>query len=223
MATKPDLLKYNTTHTPYFNSEGVQVPSVTTVLKILNKESLKKWANIMGFKRRKIEDILEESSVIGTAVHTIIYAFMMKKHYIWTSPRLHKSFILRYLNSFISWKQKHEVEPIFMEKQLVSQLFGGTVDFYGLVDGKKTIMDFKTSKGCYSSMFLQLAAYCMMLEELGYEVEQVAIINVHEKGTKEKFIDRTELERYIKVFKVLIVLFHEWYDLNEELGWGSVL
>jgi hypothetical protein len=129
-----------------------------------------------------------------------------------------------YLNSFFDWLKKHkEIKPIFMEKKLISERYGGTVDFYGMVDGKATILDFKTSKTFYSSMFLQLAAYCIMLEEQGYPVEQVGIIIINNKGYDEKFISREILEKYIRVYKLLVELFHGWYDLNIDQGWGDIL
>jgi predicted RecB family nuclease len=110
-----------------------------------------------------------------------------------------------------------------MEKKLVSARFGGTVDFYGKVDGQYTILDFKTSKQAYSSMFLQLAGYCYMLEQQGLQVDQVAIINVNIDKYKERFISREDLQPYIETFIMLVVLFHKWHDLNASDGWGSIL
>jgi hypothetical protein len=216
-------MKYSA-HSTYFNKEKIEVPSVTTVLKILNKPFLQKWANIMGFKRKNIDDILENSAIIGTMVHQIIEAYLMKKHYIFIPTRKHsREIAMSYLNSFIEWKTTHNVEPIFMEKKFSSEKFGGTVDFYGIVDGKHTILDFKTSKKPYSSMFLQLAAYCIMLEENDYKVEQLAIIIVNEHGYNEKFIQREQLEPYMRVFRSLAQVFHDWYSLNIEDGWGDIL
>lgn len=216
-------MKYSA-HSTYFNDESVEVPSVTTILKILNKPFLQKWANIMGFKRQKIEDILEKSSIIGTMVHKIIEAYLMNKQYVHI-PLKHQTreLAMCYLNSFIEWKQTHNVEPEFMEKKLSSKKFGGTVDYYGMVDGKHTILDFKTSKKPYSSMFLQLAAYCIMLEEQGYKVEQAAIIIVNDSGYNEKFISREDLEEYITVFVQIVEVFHLWYEINLKNGWGNIL
>jgi predicted RecB family nuclease len=216
-------VKYSA-HSTYYNKNKIEVPSVTTVLKILSKPFLTKWANIMGFKRKNIDDILERSSEVGTMVHKTIEAYLMNKYFIFIPSRLcSKEVIMLHLNSFIEWKRKHEVKPIFMEKHMASERFGGTVDFYGEIDGKKTILDFKTSKQPYSSYFLQLAAYTIMYEEQGYVVEQVGILNVKENGYSEKFITREKLEPYIQVFKTLVTLFHDWYELNLEEGWGNIL
>lgn len=216
-------MKYSK-HSTYYNKDNEEVPSVTTILKILNKPSLPKWANIMGFKHKNIDDILEKSSEIGTTVHKMIESYFNNKYFILIPTRhMGRDLAMSYLNSFFQWKQKHSIEPIFTEHHTSSDKFGGTIDFYGNVDGKKTILDFKTSKTFYATMFLQLGAYCIMLEEQGYEVEQLAIIVVRNYTFKEKFITREQVEPYMKVFRILVDLFHEWYELNEQEGWGNIL
>ena len=49
-------MHYTTGHTVYKNKYKKEVPSVTTILKILNKPALQKWANSLGFKRQKLDD-----------------------------------------------------------------------------------------------------------------------------------------------------------------------
>lgn len=217
-------MPYTTTHTVYFNKDNIEVPSVTTILKILNKPAIIKWANSLGFRRQNVDDILAETSEIGTIVHKAIYCYLMDYYFIFISGRFcSKIRLMQHLNNFFEWKKEHTICPIFMEKQYVSDKFGGTVDFYGIVDDKLTILDFKTSKRIYSTMFLQLAAYCIMLEEQGEKVEQVGILIINEQNHKSKFITREELQPYIDTFKKLVDLFHSWYDLNMKDGWGEIL
>jgi hypothetical protein len=216
-------MKYSKSHTMYLNNNGEEVPSVTTVLKILNKPFLIKWANIMGFKRRSVDDILEETSRIGTMVHGVIRSFLMGYYYIWMGDPRDKIRVIYHLDSFITWKKNYKIEPIFMEKQLITDRVAGTCDFYGFIDGRLTIMDFKTSKRFYSSMFLQLAAYCVMLELQGLKVEQVCIVLINEGKTTSKFIQRDELDPYIDSFNKLLELFHSWFDLNQIYGWGEII
>jgi hypothetical protein len=211
-------------HAIYINKNEIEVPSVTTILKILNKPALSKWANIMGFKHQKIEDILEKSSVIGTTVHKAIYAYLSNKYFIFITSRIcGKTLLIRYLNSFLEWEKTHNIKPILLEKEMVTDLFGGTVDFYGEVDGKMTIIDYKTSKKTYPTMFLQLAGYCIMLESLGYKVEQAGIIIINENGYKEKIESREYLNKYINAFNILLKLFYEWFEINKDDGWGEII
>lgn len=210
-------------HNEYFY-EGKEVPSVTTILKILAKPALVKWANIMGFKRKWVDDILEEKSEIGTAVHYLIETWMKKRHLIWIDQRVANKYLMSlYLNQFFTWYKQHEVEMIFMEESLSCEYCGGTVDFYGIIDGKKTVLDFKTSKGIYSSMFLQLSAYVYMIEQQGMEVEQVAVLAINEDKFRYKVISRDKLDKYINTFISLAQTFDLWYSVNEEDGWGDIL
>lgn len=216
-------MKYSNTHTVYMNEDKVEIPSVTTILKILNKPFLTKWANIMGFKRMNVDDILEESSRIGTLVHQVIRCFLMQGLLVWVGEPADKIRVRNHLAQFNKWYKQRTVEPIFMEREMTSKRYGGTVDFYGIVDEKKTILDFKTSKKVYSTMFLQLSAYCLMLEEQGYVVEQVGIVIINDSKCQSKIITREQLTPYIDTFKLLVELFHNWFDLNINEGWGSIL
>ena len=211
-------MKYSTGHTVYMNEFGVEVPSVTTILKILNKPALLHWANYLGFKRLNIKDVLEKSSNIGTLVHSMVYAYLMDRYFIFINTELCNINTLKYyMDNFLTWRKTHDIKPIFAEKQITSLDFGGTIDLYCEFDNKKTIIDYKTSKSFYSSMFLQLAGYTMLLEEKGYIVEQVGIVLLHETDYKEKYISRDELSIYIENFKLVVKLFHSWFDLNAEI------
>jgi len=206
------------THSEYFNEDGVQVPSSTTILKLINKPHLNKWANIMGFKHRKIEDILERSSDIGTTVHALIEKFVMKRDYIYSPTKHHsKDLIMTYLDPFITWFNKNDVEAFDMEIKMVSKRYGGTIDFYGKLNGKHTILDFKTSKAFHPSMFLQLGSYVQMMESKGNKVEQVAILRVNPELTAIKIMTREEIEPYITCFNLLLDLFYRWSELTGEV------
>lgn len=210
-------------HNEYFYNEK-EVPSVTTVLKILAKPALVKWANIMGFKRKWVDDILEEKSEIGTRVHYIIEAYIKNRYLVWVDGKaIDKPLIKLYLDQFLRWYNKHDVEMIFMEESMTCEFYGGTIDFYGVIDGKKTVLDFKTSKDIYSSMFLQLSAYVYMIEKHGLEVDQVAILAVNSNKFKYKVLPREQLDRYIETFILLSKTFNLWYSINEEDGWGDIL
>lgn len=217
--------KVYSTHKTYTNSAGVPVPSATTILKILHKPQLMKWANGMGFRRQKIEDILLDSSLMGTNVHAMIeYELTGKQSDL---ALRHQGELIRLQNhmlQFDKWRASHtSITPTFMEGEYTTDNFGGTIDFYGDVDGKQSIVDFKTSKRFYSSMFLQLAAYIILLEEKGHTIEQVGIVRINETKFEEKFIPRAEMDEYIDTFKKLAIVFHAWYDLNLAEGWGSIL
>jgi len=222
--------KYNKNHTIYINDKNIEVPSVTTILQLLNKPKLLKWVNYLGFKRQNYELVLQDYSNIGTLVHYIINCILsnqlidkdlINKKYSNLYHVLNSNFL--HIKAFNIWRELHTIKPIYLEESLTSEKFGGTIDFYGKIDNKLTILDFKTSKDFYSTMFLQLAGYCILIEEKGLEVDNVGILIINNSGYKERIFTRGKINKYIEVFKNLLSLFHLWYDLNHNDEWGNIL
>lgn len=215
-------MKYSKNHTVYYNKKGNEIPSATTILKILNKPSIVKWANYLGFKNLDVDSVVNEAAELGTVVHDLINSILLKALIIYIpDPKIPEYVLYSYINRFKIWLNTNVVEPIFLEKSFSSELFGGTVDFYGIINGKKTILDFKTSKKIRITMFFQLALYCILLEEKGYKVEQVGILLVNPKYKDEKYISREELYPYIDFARKLVELFHSYYDLNDKDKWNE--
>jgi len=215
-------MKYSS-HSTYYNKEGIEVPSVTTILKILNKPALTTWANNLGWNRKSVKKVLEEVSDIGTAVHEIINCILAKKKLEYSKSHIPFDVLYPYVMNFMKFYNDHTFEPIILEESLSVDNFGGTIDYYGKLDGKYTIIDFKTSKQIRMSMFLKLAAYCIMLEKYGHTVEQVGILLVNNKNGGFRCISREELDPYIEVFNALVTLFHLYYNLNENENWHEMI
>ena len=209
-------------HSTYINKNEIEVPSATTILKLLNKPFIAKWANSLGWKRQSYERVLEESANKGTLVHELIHEYLFregKKFNTTTSDDV--NFIYENINAFKEFEKEYNINPIWGEKSFTCEKFGGTVDLYCDLEGKRTILDFKTSKRFYSSHFIQLGAYIQLLESNGLDVEQVAILRIKEGECKLKTINRNEMELYIEIFNKLTDLFYLVYELNEE--WGDLI
>lgn len=209
-------------HSTYVNNNKVEVPSATTILKILNKPFIAKWANSLGWKRQSYDKVLEESANKGTFVHELLHEYLFKegKKFNISNPDI-VNFIYENINAFKDFEKQHVLKPIWGEKPWSTNRYGGTVDLYCNLDGKDTILDFKTSKRFYSSHFIQLGAYTQLLEEHGINVDQVAILRVRDGECDIKIISRDEIQQYIEIFNTLTDLFYMVYELNEE--WGDLL
>ena len=209
-------------HSTYINKEEVEVPSVTTIIKLLNKPFIAKWANNLGWKRQSYDKVLEESANRGTFVHEILHEYLFKegKKFNLSNPEV-LNFLYENLNTFKEFEKDYDIKPIWGEKSFSLDKFGGTVDLYCELDNKYTILDFKTSKRFYSSHFIQLGAYIQLLEANDYKVEQVAILRIREGEYDIRIIDREDMGRYIDIFNKLVDLFHMVYDLNQD--WGDLL
>lgn len=209
-------------HSTYINKKEVEVPSVTTIIKLLNKPFIAKWANSLGWKRQSYDKVLEESANKGTFVHETLHEYLFKegKKFDLSNPEV-LNFLYENLNTFKEFEKEYDIKPIWGEKSFSLDKFGGTVDLYCELNNKYTILDFKTSKRFYSSHFIQLGAYIQLLEANDYKVEQVAILRIKEGDYDIKIINREDMNDYIELFNRLVEVFYLVYELNEE--WGDLL
>jgi hypothetical protein len=191
-------------HTVYKLDSGRRVPSVTTYLGVLGKPALIHWAwelGVQGLDYRKVRD---QAGDIGSLVHYLILCKLKGEE-----PDLSEyapqdaAMAASPMGKFEEWLKEHELEPILLETPMVSETyaFGGTLDFYGKVDGQLTLLDFKTSGALYQEAFYQLAAYKVLLEEHGYPVEAVRLLRLG-KSEDEGFEERAvgNLENHWKIF-----------------------
>lgn len=205
-------------HTIYKLADGTRIPSVTTYLGILAKPALIHWAwelGVQGLDYRKVRD---QAGDIGTLVHYLIICKLKgEEPDLSTYTPQDAALAASPMSKFEEWFEEHEIEPVLMETPLVSEeyKFGGTPDFYGLIDKQATLLDFKTGKEVYQETFYQLAAYTYLLIENGYApVESVRVLRIG-KSEDEGFDYRTlgNLDNYWKVFLAC----QEIYELNRSI------
>lgn len=194
-------------HTIYKLADGSRVPSVTTYLGILAKPALIHWAwelGVQGLDYRKVRD---QAGDVGTLVHYLILCKLKgEEPDLSTYTPQDVALAASPMNKFEEWLKEHKLqEPMLLETPLVSEeyKFGGTPDFFGLIDGQATLLDFKTAKEVYQEVFYQLAAYKYLLLEHGYArtTDLVRILRIG-KSEDEGFDyrDAGNLENHWKVF-----------------------
>lgn len=74
------------------------------------------------------------------------------------------------LMAWEDWAKEVRLEPIYIEQVVYSLHYGyaGTMDLYAKVEGRPTVIDFKTGKAIYAESHLQNAAYQIALYEMGH-------------------------------------------------------
>lgn len=190
-------------HQVYRNGSGEVVPGATTVLSVLNKPALVKWANKLGLQGIDSSKYVDKMASIGTIAH-----YLIECHLKGEKPDLgeySKNDIDKAENAllkFFQWESENKFNVISSELKLTTDDYGGTIDCYAMVNGKKCLVDFKTSKAIYDEHFHQLAAYKNLLEVNGYEVEQVKILRIG-RDENEGFEERSgnKLDIYFELFK----------------------
>jgi hypothetical protein len=186
-------------HIRYRLADGSLVPGVTTVLNVLAKPALVPWANRLGLDGIDVAKHVDELAQAGTLTHAMVLADLqghvqledgLTDGYTKHEIELAENAFLSYLE----WKKGHTLEPLYIETPMVSEAsgFGGTPDFVGLLDGKATVLDFKTSKDIYPEHMHQVAAYWGLVDDQSFE--GIALINVKQAGVIQ--VGRTEDEGF---------------------------
>lgn len=205
-------------HTVYKAEDKKRVAGVTTILSILNKPALVPWANRMGLQGIDIKKYVDVLANIGTLAHYLVECEWKGEEpdlSTYAPEDIDKA--ENALLSFWAWRDQHEVEPLLVEAALVSETYryGGTCDCYAIVDGETTLIDLKTGKGIYPEMIHQLAAYTQLLEENGYEVDNVRILRIgrdENEGFEDRVVDMVSLEPHWRIFELCL----EIYDLQKK-------
>lgn len=208
-------------HKYYINKHGNRVRRVSEVIKILAKDQLIVWANMLGLKGVKYKDELERTANIGSLCHDMLEHYFSKDSlavldydYYNITDEADQLEVRKALDSFFKWYEnftKHHKYVIkFTELIVVGEELGGTIDcgIAGFKDPNKVIfVDYKTSKDFYLTQFLQLVAYVMIYEEVygPDSVEGVMIVLLNKNGGngKARFLSRKDMDPFISCFQCM--------------------
>ena len=179
----------------YHTPEGVDLPSITTVLSILSRAGIAAWRKRVG--EEEANRISTQASRRGTAVHEII------EKYIDNKEDYRDGYTPDVIQSFIDIKSilDDRIGRVYaQEAPLYSNHLGvaGRVDCVAEFDGKLSIIDFKTSrKKKYPSMiknyFMQESAYAIMWEErTGQPITQLVTIIAVDNEDPQVFIEHRD-------------------------------
>lgn len=143
-------------------------PSVTTILSNSDKSSLDEWIKRVGEKQA--EKIKNEAGERGSSIHDLMEDYLLRgKEY---SKKDLGPFIWCMYIPLLSWVKRHIQEVIMCEEALYSDILrvAGRVDLVAVVDGKPTIVDFKTSiqmkqREWIGNYEMQCSAYSFMVKE----------------------------------------------------------
>jgi len=171
-------------HTVYKDADGKRLPGVTTITGELgwNKHVLVNWANRLGREGIDSTKYVDDKAAIGSLAHDMVMCHVLGTK-VDTSDYSENQILQadNCLQSFFEWERGKVIKPILTETMLVSNLygFGGTPDLYAEVDGKLTLVDYKTGKGIYPEYSVQVGGgYYQLLEEAGHTIDRVIILNI---------------------------------------------
>lgn len=117
---------------------------------------------------REYDKKREKAADIGTQVHAWVEKFITSAIAGETAPDMPEDEnVLNGIAGFLTWGNKHNIQFHCTERLVYSREhnYSGLLDAIATIDGKKYVIDFKTSKGIYSSFRYQVAGYRNAYEE----------------------------------------------------------
>lgn len=218
-------------HTKYTDRNGEVVPSVTTIIGNnlgWNKNALIGWARKMASQGIDPYKVRDKAGTIGTLAHKLIEYHL---HREMGEEGWEVDFLDEYApadvekamngyNAFLEWEELASLEPLKMEERLVSEWhrFGGTIDLQANVNGKFSLVDFKTSNGLWPEHVIQLSAYeKLMVEsgEIGKPPEDIYILHLPKDNAEFHAKPFYDLSKHWEVFLSLRNIEHYREELTK--------
>tara|TARA_Y100001972_G_scaffold118048_1_gene157720 strand:- start:116 stop:766 length:651 start_codon:yes stop_codon:yes gene_type:complete len=192
----------------YETPSGAKYPSVTSVTRLHNLESIQAWKDKVG--EEEAGKISRRALARGNKIHSLAEKYLLNE------GDMSDDFSKADFGQMIPYLDK--INNIHcLETQLYSDHLqtAGTVDCIGEYEGKLTVIDFKTSaklkkRDWVKDYFMQCSAYAVMYEErTGTPIERLLlIINVEDEGVQlidgkrddyiQDFLDLRETFRKLK-------------------------
>ena len=194
----------------FYDINGKNYPSITTVLGIRKSEALKGWREKIGEGVANWE--MGRAARRGKSFHTLVEQYLKGE-----TPSIRDVLplgLFKLLKPYIDQIDNiHLLEAIMYSPKLT---VAGQVDCVAEYNGKLSVIDFKTAnkerqEDWIDNYFLQTTAYAHMYEEtFGTPIEQIVILIASEDGTTQAFIKNKA--DYEKELGKAIEGFYKYYE-----------
>ena len=157
-----DSKRVNILDTRYYTRNGKYYPSVTSILQYFPKgKFFETWLKDVG---HNADVIARKAADEGTQVHDAIERYLLGEKITWMDENGYSKYSLdiwKMVLKFHEFWSKYKPTLIESEIHLFSDkyVYAGTCDLVIEMDGKKWLLDIKTSNSLHTSYDLQLAAY----------------------------------------------------------------
>ena len=194
----------------FYNIDGKNYTSITSVLGIRKTEQLKGWREKIGEGVANWE--MGRAARRGKSFHTLVEQYIKGE-----TPSIRDVLplgLFKLLKPYIDQIDNiHLLEAIMYSKKLT---VAGQVDCVAEYNGKLSVIDFKTAnkerqESWIDNYFLQTTAYAHMYEEtFGTPIEQIVILIASEDGTTQAFVKNKA--DYEKELGTAIQNFYKYYE-----------
>tara|TARA_Y100000401_G_scaffold33692_1_gene25075 strand:- start:2893 stop:3573 length:681 start_codon:yes stop_codon:yes gene_type:complete len=196
----------------FYDINGTNYPSVTSILGVRKKIELQQWRDRIGDDVANWE--MGRAARRGTATHNLI------ENYIKNEPLTEKSVLplglFKIMKPYIDQIQNiHCLETVLYSSKYK---LAGQVDCIAEYNGKLSVIDFKTAnkerkEEWIDNYFLQCTAYGLMYEELfKKEIDQIVVIIGGEDGSIVSYVK--EKKDYISKLEEVVEDFYKMFELE---------
>ena len=194
----------------FYQIDGKNYPSITSILSIQKKEGLEQWRKNVGEEAAKWE--MARAARRGKATHTLVEQYL--KGQPQTINDVLPNGMFRLLKPYLDQVDNiHCLERIMYSHKLT---LAGQVDCIAEYNGKLSVIDFKTANkeridSWNESYYLQCTAYAIMYEELfGKQIDQIVILQAGEDGSCHSFVKQKK--EYLSQLEKAIKDFYKYYE-----------
>ncbi|CAB4137368.1 hypothetical protein UFOVP318_26 [uncultured Caudovirales phage] len=173
----------------YQTQDGNYVPSVTHILDCYPKGAA--YFNWLKENGKDADEIRDEAGRRGSVVHKLTELYDAGDEVNLVNPNGSIDYKLNewaMFERYVEFRKRFNFTTDCIELNIISKELGyaGTLDRVITLDGKKILLDIKTSNAIYPSYWLQLAAYrSLLLNSLGQRVDMAAILWLNAKTRTE--------------------------------------
>jgi hypothetical protein len=232
-----------------YSVKGKTVYGVTSITGVIAKNGLMYWAANMGAEMflknvkagvaldevqiKQLADLIktahtqkkETAADLGSMIHDWLDQFLKAGIAKKPLPKMPINPEMRNaIKSFLDWTKKNKVKFIQTERKVYSlkYKYAGTCDGIAMVNGKPTIIDFKTGNAVYPEMFLQTVAYQAALqEETGKKFTHNLVLRLskEDKTKGVKPFEVIETINHAENFKTFLAAkqIYEWQMANKKV------
>ncbi len=216
-----NLVFYPDSHRYRIEGEKTYLISATACTGVLNKPALIPWAlNLAGNFIKEymvkngqatalelnavIDEALKQHTIkktdaadIGSLVHAFAQSFAESKLHGTPTPEIPTDGdpkMIAGINAFLDWYIKHDVQFIQVEQIVYSKQHGycGIFDAVAMVNGKKVIIDYKTSKRVYNDHRYQIAGYRGAYEEENGKIDGAIVLHFDKETGEFDMVELTD-------------------------------
>lgn len=170
----------------YLHANGQFYPSVTTILDAYPKSyAFYEWVKKMG---EDADEIRDEAGRKGSKVHQICEDYDNEVPCSMIDENLNPQFRQiewAMFERYVEFRERHEFELLANEVHYISPALGfaGTLDRVFTKDGKRYLVDLKTSNALHNHYWLQMAAYKALWDEVNpdQKIDEIRILWLNAK------------------------------------------